>query len=308
MPRIPRNLIKDLNRCYHIISRTTGQEFSLGDVEKEFLMKRIKKLSSVYFVKVFTFCVLSNHFHLLVQMQQGEDYSEEEIKRRFKRYYGTKRSFPEEKMDAYREKWSDLSEYVKEIKQGFSFWYNRQHNRRGYFWSERFKSVVVEDGPALVSCMAYIDLNAVRANLVDRPEDYRFCGLGCHVQAGNKDGFLNLEVDEFITQEVSPLQAYRRYVYEVGSVKRPDGKRAIPERISMGESNRRYRISNISLFRFRSRYFTESVVLGSRGFVQEVYGKLQPYLKTRIDRDPVKITGAAGLYSMKRFKVAQTGQ
>lgn len=304
MPRIPRHLIKDQNRCYHVISRTTGQAFSLGDLEKEYLLKRIRRLSSVYFAKVFTFCILSNHFHLLVQMQDPEDYPDSEIERRFRIYYGAKHPFPKAKINEYRKKWSDLSEYVKEIKQGFSFWYNRRQNRRGYFWSDRFKSVVVEEGAALLACMAYIDLNALRANLVDRPEDYRFCGLGYHFQSGNQDRFLSLDLADIRTPHEPPLVSYRRFVYEMGSLERSDGKRTIPRAVSEHEEKTGYSISRPTLFRYRSRYFTESVVLGSRLFVQGIYGRLQPYLQTRRNRDPIKVHGAAGLYSLKRLRSA----
>jgi hypothetical protein len=58
-----------------------------------------------------------------------------------------------------REKWESLSEYIKEIKQGFSRWYNKRHGRKGFFWGERFKSVIVDNGDTLVNCLAYIDLN-----------------------------------------------------------------------------------------------------------------------------------------------------
>ena len=44
----------------------------------------------------------------------------------------------------YRAKWEDLSEFVKDIKQCFSRFYNKRHNRRGFFWAERFKSVIVD--------------------------------------------------------------------------------------------------------------------------------------------------------------------
>ena len=306
MPRIPRHLIKDPDRCYHIISRTTGQEFTLGDVEKEFLLQRIKFLSSVYFVNVLTFCILSNHFHLLIQMGNHENYSDEEIERRFRAYYGPKRPFPKEKADDYRTKWSDLSEYVKEVKQGFSFWYNRRHDRRGYFWSERFRSVVVEEGASLMACMAYIDLNAVRAGLVDRPEAYRFCGLGYHVQSGNKGRFLSLGLLGLENVQESPLASYRRFVYEVGSLERSDGKRPIPKAISGKEERAGYRITRPALFRYRSRYFTESVVLGSRVFVKALYRRLQPCLKTRKDRAPVRVQGSEGLYSLKRLNASST--
>ena len=304
MPRIPRHFIKEAQQCYHIISRTTGQEFTLGELEKEYLMQRIKWLSSIYFVKVFTFCILSNHFHLLIQMQSGEEYSDEEIEKRLRMYYGSKSSFTKNKHDFFRKKWSDLSEYVKEIKQGFSVWYNRMNNRRGYFWSERFKSVVVENGAALVACMAYIDLNPVRAKVTDRPDDYRYCGLGYFIQSANKGRFLSLNLSEFESQGESPVIAYRRYIYEVGSLESSDGKRAIPVSIFKKELKNDYQLTKAVLFQYRSRYFTESMILGSKGFVMGIYSKVQPYLQTRKNREPFKIKGVEGIYSLRRLREA----
>jgi hypothetical protein len=55
----------------------------------------------------------------------------------------------------YRHKWGNLSEYVKDIKQNFSRYYNKNHERKGYFWSDRFKSVLVEDGDTLINLLAY---------------------------------------------------------------------------------------------------------------------------------------------------------
>jgi putative transposase len=67
----------------------------------------------------------------------------------------------------------DIDNFVvmKEIKQAFSWYYNKRHNRRGTLWGERFKSVMVESGQTLINCLAYIDLNPVRAAIVERPED-----------------------------------------------------------------------------------------------------------------------------------------
>ena len=47
---------------YHVISRTVLQHYLLGETEKEFFQKLLKKLSQVYFVRVATFAVLSNHY------------------------------------------------------------------------------------------------------------------------------------------------------------------------------------------------------------------------------------------------------
>jgi len=157
---------------YHVMSRTALEGFVLEDMEKEYLLKLIKRLSRVYFSEVLGFCLMGNHFHLLVRMHPGEDYDDEEIKRRFKLYYGeeSKREVNDEEMIRnLRKKWSNLSEYVKELKQGFSRFYNRRHHRKGFFWSERFKSVIVDNGETLINCLAYIDLNPFRAGLVRSP-------------------------------------------------------------------------------------------------------------------------------------------
>lgn len=82
---------------------------------------------------------------------------------------------------------------MREIKLGFTRYYNKRYGRRGYFWGDRFKSVVVENGQTLINCLAYIDLNPIRAGLVSRPEDYRWNSIGYHVQTSNKGRFLSLD-------------------------------------------------------------------------------------------------------------------
>ena len=88
MPRIPRMLITGEPTAYHVMSRTALDGYVLGDVEKEYLLKLIKQISSVYFVEVLGFCIMGNHFHLLVRMMPGS-YGDEEVKRRFRIYYGS---------------------------------------------------------------------------------------------------------------------------------------------------------------------------------------------------------------------------
>ena len=68
----------------------------------------------------------------------------------------------------------DLSVFLKELKQRFTQWYNRRKGRRGTLWEDRFKSVIVEGSEAaLLTMAAYIDLNPVRAGVVDDPKDCR---------------------------------------------------------------------------------------------------------------------------------------
>ncbi len=300
MPRIPRSAIKAPGQCYHVFSRISGQQFLLGEVEQQYFLDLIRHLSQVFFVKVFSFCILSNHFHLVVQMQDGEAFSHGELQRRFRLYYGEKASFTEEQGKNCRRRWADLSEYMKQIKKRFSGWYNRRHNRQGALWSGRFESVVLEHDEALLQCMAYADLNAVRANLVERPETYRFCGLGYHVQSGNRGGFLSLELPEVYLQGETTVQAYRRYVYEEGGVARSDGKRQIPEAVLREEGVRDFRLDKVALLQHRCRYFTRSVAIGSRSFVRQFCNQMKPLLRGGRNREPVAVSISRDLYSLCR--------
>ena len=83
MPRIARLVVKGEPAVYHIISRTALPGFVIGDIEKEYLLNLIKRLSQVYFAEVLGFCLMGNHMHLLIRMHPGEEYDDEEIKRRF---------------------------------------------------------------------------------------------------------------------------------------------------------------------------------------------------------------------------------
>ncbi|MCP4143333.1 MAG: hypothetical protein GY755_24095, partial [Chloroflexi bacterium] len=81
----------------------------------------------------------------------------------------------------------------------------------------------MEKGETLINCLAYIDLNPLRAGLVERPEEYRWNSLGYHIQTGNNDNFLSLDFGliEFGVLNVEErLKLYRRYVYEAGALDR----------------------------------------------------------------------------------------
>jgi putative transposase len=321
MPRIARMVLKGEPGVYHVISRTALAGFVLGDIEKDFLLNLIRRLSRVYFAEVLGFCLMGNHFHLLVRMHPGENQTHEEIKRRFSLYYGNETEIREGQIPHLREKWASLSEYVKEIKQGFSRYYNRRHNRRGFFWSERFKSLIVDNGETLINCLAYIDLNPIRAGIVDKPESYRWCSLGYHVQRNNPEEFLSLDfgLAEFgVFNEKKRLRHYRRFVYEKGGWGKGGGLRSeVGGRKDRGRrtevgglGNERskdyegYEIGIVDRFRYRTRYFTDSGIIGSKVFVDRVYRQFKDHFTSKHEKQPRTIKGLEGLYSLKRLSEA----
>jgi len=295
MPRIARLVLKEEKAVYHVMSRTALDGYVLGDVEKDFLVNHIRWLAKVYFTEVLGFCIMGNHFHLLVRIEPGVDKSLDEMRKRFKIYYGEdgKKELSEDLIPVLREKWGSLSEFVKEIKQGFSRFYNRRHHRKGFFWPERFKSVIVDNGETLINCLAYIDLNPIRAGIAKKPEEYRWCSLGYHAQTKNVEGFLTTDfgLREFsLKGEKMRLAHYRRFVYEKGGL--------IPGIENQGTS---FDLSSVERFRYRTRYFTDSGIIGTKEFVSKVYQDFKGYFTSKHEKRPKLVQGLDGIYSLKRL-------
>jgi len=306
MPRIPRMVIDGETTVYHVMSRTALDGFPLGDVEKDFMIDLIKRYSSLYFVEILGVCIMGNHFHLLVKMIPENRFTDEEIQKRFVTFYGDERVFTDGLVPSLREKLSSLSEFIREIKVGFARYYNKRHNRRGYFWGDRFKSVIVDKGETLINCLAYIDLNPLRAGIVNRPEDYRWNSLGYHLQTNNRDNFLSTDfgLEEFnVKSKKERIRRYRRYVYEAGSVNQPEKSsvKVIEDKVLEKERRREFELSRSDRFRYRTRYFTDSGIIGSKEFVAQNYQRFKHLFYSMHEKKPKPIKGLEGIYSLKRL-------
>ncbi|CAB1083966.1 hypothetical protein D1AOALGA4SA_11500 [Olavius algarvensis Delta 1 endosymbiont] len=223
-----------------------------------------------------------------------------------KHFFGESREFVEDQIPYWREKLSSLSELMREIKVGFARYYNRRHNRREYFWGDRFKSVIVDKGETLINCLAYIDLNPLRAGMVDRPEEYRWNSLGYHLQTENKDQFLSTDfgLKEFsVRSKKERIRLYRRYVYEAGALNRPDKMQAkvVDDKVVAKEREKDFEISRTSRFRYRTRYFTDSGIIGSKEFVSANYQRFKHLFYSKREKKPKPIKGLEGMYSLKRL-------
>ncbi len=300
MPRTARFLLSDRSAVYHVMSHTALDGFPFNDVEKDYFLHCLTRFSSVYFAEVLGFCIMGNHFHLLVRMLPSSLMSDTDVEARIRRRYGDEVVITKAILARYREKWSSLSEFMRELKQTFSRYYNKKHQRRGYLWAERFKSVLVENGQTLVNCLAYIDLNPIRANIVSRPEDYRWSSIGYHLQTGNRGGLLNYDLGMADWNEhdiPSRLRKYRQYLYETGAMDSPKGKSIAPHIVEQAKAND-FTYTRADRFRSRTRWFTDSGVIGSKAFVDACIGMLPR--ASQQQRTPRKIEGLE-LYSLKRL-------
>ncbi|MDD2219480.1 MAG: hypothetical protein PHS63_05265, partial [Desulfoplanes sp.] len=193
----------------------------------------------------------------------------------------------------------------KDIKQGFTRHYNQQHNRDGFFWGGRFKSLIVQDGRSLINLLAYVDLNPVRAGIVKRPEEYRWCSLGYHVLTDNRDNVLSLNFGMREWGEGNPsemLQKYRQFLYETGAVDTGKGQ-PMDAKIVARERKKNFELKRFELFSFRARYFTDAGIMGSKEFVQEVFDQIKHLLRSKNERRFTPVSGIGGVYSMKSLKL-----
>ena len=329
MPRTQRLIINDESTVYHVMSRTALDGFPLGDVEKDFMLDLIRRYAALYLVEILGFCLMGNHFHILVRMFPEDKFTDEDIQKRYVAFYGDERIFAEGLVPSLREKLSSLSEFMREIKVGFARFYNRRHKRRGYFWGDRFKSVIVENGETLINCLAYIDLNPLRAGLVERPEQYRWNSLGYHIQTNNRDNFLSTDfgpvkcaslslrelhraglkefnppaADKCLKSKTERIRRYRRYVYEAGSLNQP-GKgnvKVIKDKVLEKERGKEFELSRSDRFRYRTRYFTDSGIIGSKEFVSGHYRRFKDLFMSKNEKIPRPVAGLDGMYSLKRL-------
>jgi REP element-mobilizing transposase RayT len=275
--------------------------------EAEFFVGLMRRLEAFSGVQVLTYCLMSNHFHLLVRVPGDRpDLSDEELCERVRALSGGQAAgdlrwllanlrdqdksgrAAEQIKERYLARMCDVSVFLQELKGRFAQWYNRLHERRGTLWSERFKSVLVENpciagcnANALVTMATYIELNPVRAGICEDPKDYRYCGYSEAVSArGEKQERARAGIAWIMAPGVegqdwrTVARLYRKQIFgtilqEIEHEGRERGKSSAAYArdvlASGGEMTRD------QLLRCRVRYFSDGLILGSKGFVESIF-------------------------------------
>jgi putative transposase len=267
--------------------------------------------------RVLSYCVMSNHFHILLEvppMPEGGLTDDELLKRlsatsteafvaEVARELAEARSTVAEgrgdeavlvgRIHArFTYRMHNLSEFMKALLIRFTRWFNRRHERCGTLWEERFKSVIVESGAAARTVAAYIDLNPVRAGLVEDPAAYRWSSYGEAVGGGAKGNGRKAReglVRACLSYEGVGFEAgkwpevsrvYRRLMgMALGRKKgaaEVNGKELVTKNTAeMLQSGDRQTVlpdlGMAEMLRHRVRYFTDGAVIGGKGFVNEVF-------------------------------------
>jgi putative transposase len=294
--------IKGQGTCfYHCVSRAVdGRHIfrteSHESVEAEYFVRLMRRLERACCVKVLTYALMSNHFHILCKVPERRELPDAELLSCVEAGHGVQhRKQVAEQLKAltrqadsdelikelkarYLARLFDVSVFIKELKGRFAQWYNRRHQRYGVLWAERFKSVLLESGQALSAVAAYIDLNPLRAGLCADPKDYRYCGYAEAVAKNSREAKLALtEALGFSPQTLweEAGREYRKLLFRAGtSASKPSA--IIDLRLAKDVVEQQNgEIALTDLLRCRIRYFTDGGIIGSRTFVQEQYARFK---------------------------------
>ena len=309
---------------YHCMTRTVNGEFFFEDREKEVMRKMLWQVAGFSGVEVLAYVVMSNHLHVLVRVcGAAKEVSDVELVRRYALLYPKPTDHQPMDLAVLEEalktnsdegqriravlqaRMGDVSEFMKTLKQRFSIWFNRSRGRYGPVWCDRFKSTLVEDDPAVLRTVAaYIDLNPVRAKLVDDPKDYRFCG---YAEALAGQGQLRTALCAMTLHDdfSKALALYRTVIFAKGVGPKRNGEGA-------GISDETFRevmdaegvLPLPVMLRQRIRYFTQGAVIGSALFVEEYIAKWAERVGDRRKREPKQIDAKAisGLTSFRHCR------
>ena len=275
---------------YHVVSRTAFQLFKFEDGDKSMFVNMMRRVALFSGVEVLNYCVMSNHFHILLHVPEPIEITDEILIERVAALYGSDyakslkarwKMLRKKKMTALVEKeqemlkrrMGDMSEFMKTLKQRFSVWYRHKHlpGFTGTLWEGRYKSILVQGGIAALSAIsAYIDLNPVRANMVDDPEKYRWCG---YAAAMNGEAYAMRGIARIFKADATEKdfvkmaeEHYRVLLYETGSDALDE--KSVREVLSNGG-----KLTMKQLLRCKVRHFISGVCIGDAKFVEEVFAK-----------------------------------
>ena len=274
--------IQTAGAYYHVMARGNRREDIFhDDDDRRFFLHTLSQACEMTGWRVHAWVLMSNHYHLFIQTPEP-----------------------------------NLVAGMSWLQNALTRRYNVRHRKWGRLFGDRYKAVIVqgEDRYHYQTLLDYIHLNPVRADLVDDPKDYRWCGYGAALGGDAQAGAGLAEVVKALpvaeTEGLEPLPGYRVLLFGRG-VER--GATAEGEPIKKGFSREAARkviaeggkLERVDFLRCRVRYFTDGAVIGSREFVNAVFVAARERFGPKRKDGARRLAGLqyeAGLFSLRDLK------
>ncbi|WP_455212407.1 transposase [Kaarinaea lacus] len=211
MTRARRELISlEATPYYHCVSRCVRRAFLCGndqysnqnfDHRRQWILDRLKQLANVFAIQIAAYAIMSNHYHVIVRINHGQaqEWSDHEVVNRWCQLFNGaaivdrwKSGEPLTKAEEFvvksligtwRQRLYDLGWFMRCLNEHIARFANQEDGCKGRFWEGRYKSQALLDERALLTCMAYVDLNPIRANLAKTPESSDFTSIQERIKA-----------------------------------------------------------------------------------------------------------------------------
>ena len=181
----------------------TGQNY---DHRKQWVVDRLAELSGVFAIDVCAYAVMSNHYHVVLRVDEAQagTLTREAVVERWGRLFKlpvpierymkgeaeseAERLHAEQVIEEWRERLTNISWFMRGLNEPLARWANEEDQVTGRFWEGRFKSQALLDEVAVLSCMSYVDLNPVRAELAETPEASSYTSIQARIQSELANG------------------------------------------------------------------------------------------------------------------------
>jgi REP element-mobilizing transposase RayT len=188
---------------YHCVARCVRQAWLWGKDEyagrdyshrKQWVIDRLGHLADLFAIEICAYAVMSNHYHLVVfvDREKAQRWTQEEVVKRWSRLHQlpplirryqapdvleSEREAAESIIESWRERLFDISWFMRHLNEHLARRANAEDQCTGRFWEGRFKSQALLDEAGLLTAMAYIDLNPIRAGIASTPEESEFTSI-----------------------------------------------------------------------------------------------------------------------------------
>ncbi|WP_197047160.1 transposase [Paucibacter sp. KBW04] len=211
MTRARQSLVDlSLTPYYHVVGRCVRRAFLCGvdaysqrdySHRKAWVVDLLSRLAAGFAVDVAAYAVMSNHYHLVLRLnpEHAALWSEQEVARRWQCFFGqhvlvkrylqgecksaAEQAGAQKLLQLWRERLASLSWFMRVFDEKLARQANAEDGCSGRFWEGRFRSQALLDEVGLLACMAYVDLNPVRAGIAPTPEASEFTSIEQRIQA-----------------------------------------------------------------------------------------------------------------------------